>query len=364
MRHYIIIILCTLIFIGVSCKANHKGNDEVCNDTFAIWMLELKADSCVRNYQYSEAVESLQTIVSQYGHAIDSADLCDYQNSIRLYASIASVKPQCIHKQCDMIIPTYQNEFSHLIVPVLCNGKTVGFVFDTGANLSTITQSVAEEMDLKMINADVTVGSSTDIDVTSQLAVADSIEIGGILYENVVFLVLPDEMLSFPSIGYEIHGIIGFPVISQMEEIRMNQDGTIFTPLEPIDKGFQNMYFDGQSIIVQLIHENDTLHFFLDTGANSSQLSRKYIETHKEEIVAHAKLQHVHRGGAGGMVEVDEYVIDDFTYIIGSQSNTLKHMPVSMDESHSQYEGVIGQDIFAQFDTMILNFRYMYIDFE
>lgn len=364
MKRFRLLIYCFLIFIGTACRHANSGNVEKQTDTQTVQMLELKADSCIRNYQYGAAAEIFQTIVNQYSNKLDSTGLDDYQNSIRLYGSIASVEPQRIHKQCDVMIPSYQNEFAHLIVPVKCGGKTDGFVFDTGANLSTITQSEASEMGLTMIDADILVGSSTDIDVTSQLAVADSIEVGGILFENVVFLVLPDEMLSFPSIGYEIHGIIGFPVISQMEEVRMNRDGTIFTPLEPIDKGFQNMYFDGQSIIVQLIHENDTLHFFLDTGANSSQLSRKYFETHKEEIVAHAKLQHVHRGGAGGMVEVDEYVIDDFTYIIGSQSNTLKHMPVSMDESHSQYDGVMGQDIFGQFSTMILNFRDMYLDLE
>lgn len=364
MKRFRLLIYCFLIFIGTACRHANSGNVEKQTDTQTVQILELKADSCIRNYQYGAAAEIFQTIVNQYSNKLDSTGLDDYQNSIRLYGSIASVEPQRIHKQCDVMIPSYQNEFAHLIVPVKCGGKTDGFVFDTGANLSTITQSEASEMGLTMIDADILVGSSTDIDVTSQLAVADSILVGGILFENVVFLVLPDEMLSFPSIGYEIHGIIGFPVISQMEEIRMNQDGTIFTPLEPIDKGFQNMYFDEQNIIVQLIHESDTLCFFLDTGANKSELSKKYFDAHKDEIVANATLQHAHRGGAGGMVEVDEYVLGNFTYTVGSQSNVLEQISVSLEEKHSQYDGVMGQDIFGQFSTMILNFRDMYLDLE
>jgi hypothetical protein len=36
--------------------------------------------------------------------------------------------------------------------------------------------------------------------------------IGKIVVENVVFLVFPDDQLSFPQIGYKISGILGYPV--------------------------------------------------------------------------------------------------------------------------------------------------------
>ena len=230
MKRFSLLIYCFLIFIGTACRHANSGNVEKQTDTQTVQMLELKADSCIRNYQYGAAAEIFQTIVNQYSNKLDSTGLDDYQNSIRLYGSIASVEPQRIHKQCDVMIPSYQNEFAHLIVPVKCGGKTDGFVFDT--------------------------------------------------------------------------------------------------------------------------------------GANKSELSKKYFDAHKDEIVANATLQHAHRGGAGGMVDVDEYVLGNFTYTVGSQSNVLEQISVSLEEKHSQYDGVMGQDIFGQFSTMILNFKDMYLDLE
>lgn len=334
------------------------------DDTTIVKLLDVKSSNYIREYQYAEATDLLQTIVEQYASTLDSTDVADYQNSIQLYGSLASVKPQRIHKQCDVLIPSYQNEFAHLIVPVRCGGKADGFIFDTGANISTITYGVATDMGLSFIEANISVGSSTDIRTQAQLAVADSIEVGGILFENVVFLVMPDELLTFPSIGYEIHGIIGLPVISQMEEIRMNSDGTIFTPFEVVDKGIQNMYLDGQNPVVQLLHENDTLLFFLDTGANTSELSVKYYNAHEEDIKSKGTLRNTQRGGAGGMVNVEEYVLSHFSYTIGTNSSELPEISVQTNSRNLDYDGTIGQDIFGQFDKLILNFKFMYLDFE
>lgn len=361
MRYIILFAIAISMAMVVSCN---RRDTVTLSDNEQATLLEAKADSLVRKYQYAAAADTYRDIIDRFGHAVDSSDLADYNNSLQLYGALAMVPSQVMHKPGDVTIASYQNEFSHLMLPVRCGGRDDRFIFDTGANLSTITRSVALDMGLKLIESDISVGSSTDIEVTSQLAVADSIEVGGILFEHVVFLVLADDMLSFPSIGYEIHGIIGFPVISQMEEIRMNADGTIFTPFESIDRGFENLRFDGLNMIVALLHDDDTLQFFLDTGANMSQLSKKYYDEHEEEIKAKATLQHSHRGGAGGIVEVDEYVLRDFAYAVGSQHNVMEQMAVSLEEKHSEYDGVMGQDIFGQFGTMILNFKYMYLDLE
>ena len=47
-------------------------------------------------------------------------------------------------------------------------------------------------------------------------------------FKNVVFLVLDDEDISFPQIEYYINGIIGFPVIEAMDEVRISKNNTIF----------------------------------------------------------------------------------------------------------------------------------------
>lgn len=340
---------------------------ELLHDTIIVEILEVKSNNYIRNYQYKEAANMYHTILAQYGNILDSIKTDEYHNEQRLNRTLESVKPQHIHLQNDAEIPACRNKFRHLMVPVKCGSKTDEFIFDTGAGLSTIALSYATKMNLTIYESNIDVWSSTDITISSKLAVADTLYVGGIMFENVVFLVMPDDQLSFPSVNYEIHGIIGFPVIHQMGEIRMSKDGTIKIPKEPQNKKLNNMYLNGLKPIVKVISENDTLLFILDTGASSSELYKNYYERHKSNIQASGELKIAKRGGAGGIVDVQEYELQNFPYKIGSKSNVLPKISVVISESTSNNKGTdgnLGQDVISQFNEMILNFKYMYIDFD
>jgi hypothetical protein len=72
------------------------------------------------------------------------------------------------------------------------------------------------------------------------------------------------------------------------------------------------------------------------------------------------------RGSGGGIVETEEYILTDFPYKIGNKSNILPEIFVVLQKYGFTefFDGNLGQDVIMQFDTLILNFKYMYIDFE
>ncbi len=362
---------CSLAF-GEAEKSNEyisilldKYKNKLSDSTVA-GLLEAKASNCIRLYQYKETADIYKILLEQYQHVSDSSEMDNYKNVQQLFATFANVKPQLIHKQKDCIIQAYHNQFNHLMTPVKCGGISDEFIFDSGANLSTISYSYAKKMGLTIFKSDIEVGSSTGIIVQTQLAVADSLYVGDLLFENVIFLVSPDEQMSFPSINYEIHGIVGFPVIHQMGEIRMHKEGTIEVPLIPVKKSLANMYLEYLNPIVQLVSNSDTLLFTLDTGARNTELSKKYYDSHKAEVEKNGKLITSKQGGAGGFIDAQTYVLQNFPYTIGTKRNVLSEIPVMLKEFefNKNYSGNLGQDVFMQFNKMILNFQYMYIDFE
>ena len=75
--------------------------------------------------------------------------------------------------------------------------------------------------------------------------------LGNIKVFNVVFQVLPDEVLSFPSMDYSIKGIIGFPVILQWRNFRINQSGTIMIGSKSNTASLQNLAFDESAIVLR-----------------------------------------------------------------------------------------------------------------
>lgn len=335
-------------------------------DSLALKLLDIKASNHIYTYQYKSASEIYGTILSEYSEIIDSADIDNYKNIQALFGTLSVVGTQKVHLVKDVIIPSKRNTFNHLLSPVTIGGLTEDFIFDTGANFSTITLSQANKMNLKLFEQNIDVGSSTKNTILSTLAVADSLYFGEILFENVVFIVMPDEELTFPELNYAIKGIIGFPVIHQLGEIRLNKNGTITVPLNRTKKGFKNMFFEGLNPVVRAFTENDTLLFTFDTGASHSELSYTYFKKNKIRIESLGERQTNQRGGAGGQSSVDEYILLDFRLKVGSAEAELQSIPVTMEEYdfNAHFDGNLGQDFIEKFQTLILNFEDMYIDFE
>jgi hypothetical protein len=337
------------------------------NDTIVTAILTVKADNYIHSYRYKEAAEMYSLLLTQYNKVVsDSLEIADYQNFQQLWQTVSVVKPQRIHKPHDVEVKAYRNRFNHLMTPVKCGSRTDEFIFDSGANLSTVSDSCAVKMGLTIFESNIEVGTVTDIKIHIKLAVADSLYVGDILFENVVFLVVPAEQMSFPSVNYEIHGMIGFPIFHQMGEIHVRKDGTMFIPQEPENRHLGNMFLQGLNPVIQLLSGNDTLLLTFDTGANRSELSKKYYETHQAEVEQKGKLKTAMRGGGGGVVEAKEYGLPDFPYQIGNSRNVLPEISVNLQDYdfNKSFDGNLGQDVIMQFDEMILNFKYMYIDFE
>lgn len=338
---------------------------EKLNDTLMVDVLNVKSINYMRAYNYKDAAKMHRRIFDKYQNVLDSAEIEVYKNSYAMFDALSEVKPQQIHKHGDIEIKAGRNKFRHLMIPVKCGGIADEFIFDSGANISTITDSCAKKMGLTIYQTDITVGTSTDIDIEAQLAVADSLHVGDILFENVVFLVAPAEQMTFKEFDYEIHGIIGFPVFFQMGEICMQQDGTITVHREPQNRELNNMFLDGLVPVVQVLTDNDTLLCNFDTGATSSDLSKQYYDRHQSEIHENGILDTIKRGGAGGIVQVETYKLHNFNYRIGNSTGTLPEINVSLqDYDFNKFDGNIGQDIINQHNKLIINFSNMYINFE
>jgi len=336
------------------------------NEVETLKLLEVRADNFLHCHEYQKASAVYGAVVMNYSQLLDSSGIESYRNVQNLFGALAEVAPQKMHKSKEVLLPSYRNAFNHMMTPVSVNGMKEEFIFDTGADLSTISESQAIKMQIKMIDQSASINSSTQNIVQSKLAVADSFYVGDILFENVVFIVMPDAQLTFPEIDYTIKGIIGFPVIDQMGEVHLLKNGNIFIPKEVAKQQEQNMFFEGLTPVVRLRSNKSALLFTFDTGARSSELSLKYFNEHKLQVKRKGELQKNQRGGAGGIVEVTEYMLTDFPLAIGTQQLCLEKIPVTMEQYwfNAYFDGNLGQDVFMKFNSLIINFEHMYIDFE
>ena len=300
--------------------------------------------------------------MNDYKEFLTDESVLDFENVLKIWTALENTTPQKIDIQGESIIKMEKDLAGLNNLKVSRDKDSLDFIFDTGANLSTTTQSVAKQLRMKIIPVDIEVNTITGAKVQAQLAVCDRLTMGHIEMHNVVFLVLPDEGLSFPQINYQIYGILGFPVIEALKEIRITQDGNFIVPeIESTLTENSNMAMDGLTPLIYI----DKKHFTFDTGANKTILYNTFYLENKNEIEINYPLKKINFSGANGMAEFDGFEISQ-TFTIGKKEVSLDNINLltkKISESETVY-GNIGQDIIQQFDTMILNFNQMFIRFE
>ena len=345
-----------------------KNYSNQINDTITSELLEARLVNSILLFQFKEATETSKKLQTDYKPFLDTNDLEDYINELNIWNALTNVPPQTISKNKDTKIQMTKDWVGLWNIPVTVSDSTYDFIFDTGANISTITKSYAIKLGFKILDTEFDVGTATDIQVKSGLAIADKISLGNITYHNVVFLVLPDDALSFPQINYYINGIIGFPIIEAMEEIHITKEHELFVPLKPKTKNIQNLAFDGLTPIILTTHKNDSLGFAFDSGAMTTFLYLSYYNKYKDEIDSNYEIRTITIGGAGGSIDVKGFILDDINFLISNSKVSLDNVRLIAEEitdndNSDYFYGNLGQDVISQFDEIVINFESMYIEF-
>jgi hypothetical protein len=345
----------------------HDYKDDL-SDSMKARLLVLKEDNYFKTYQYGLAARADNDIVQHYRHAMDSATYADVKNTAIITNALAGVAEQEASIPGDQRIPWTKNKVGLMEVPVHCGDSIYLGIFDTRANISSISATYAKKLGIRMLNVSYDEGSGiTGQRFKCSLGVADTLRIDNILMKNVIFQVMPDEVLYIAPIDLSLPIIIGYPVIAQWREVHIHRDGTMTIPARPHPSGLHNMALDGLDPVVDAIVDGDTLGFKFDTGAASSDVFDNYFRRHKEDIMRRGKASTIKLGGAGGVVEKDVYMVDKLAIKIGSKTATLKQVSVHKDpipNMNEKFYGNLGQDFMGQFEEMILNFQDMYVDFK
>ena len=194
-------------------------------------------------------------------------------------------------------------------------------------------------------------------------------ELGSITLTNVVFLVFDDKDLSFPSINYEINGIIGFPVIRALEEIQIikgEEKEKLYIPKRPTDYDINNLVLDEFIPIVKANINGGVSSMNFDTGAQQTSLYSSFFKKYRKDIESTNKQATLQTGGAGGYTSVEGYLLDTVNISIAGSSATIYNIqlfPERLGET-DKLDGNLGQDYIKQFDTLVISFKYSSVIFK
>ena len=328
-------------------------------------LLMKKIDNHVKLYEYKQAHTTTRLLLSKYRKLLSAEELDDAENSDIIWKGLQHIAPQTTTITEDTRI-AYRRDLAGLInIPVNFADSTFNFIFDTGANLSVINETYSRKTKLHMLNVRFKVRAITGIEVFANLGVAPAFKIGNIIIRNAVFMVFPDSALSFAHGLYTIKGIIGFPIIEQLQEVHIDKN-SMTVPQIASDRNIRNFGVDELLPVITIAFNTDTLPFTFDTGAQFTFLNEPFYRGYKNLIDTSAKSFDMQVGGAGGITKTQAYRLPEITLSIAGQSAVLKNVAIKTTSSTPKdklYFGNLGQDFMNQFQEMIINFRYMYVDF-
>lgn len=343
-----------------------EKNLESIPDSIMSRLFLTKTNNDVKLGEYKKAFESSKIIVDKYSSSLNNSLLDDVKNSMKIWQALSDVPKMKLLNRKALTIQIESDLAGLYNVPVKFGNKEFDFVFDTGANFSTITESNAKETGLQIFPIDFEVGTGTGEKVKAKVAVAKSFQLGELLFSDVVFLVLPDKALEFAGGIYKISGIVGFPVIDAMEEIRINNKNELRITNEEFSNSGKNLFFDGFMPIVQGIIDDDTLSFVFDSGAKQSSLYQPYYNLHRQHIEKNYKSKTIQIQGAGTKKNIKVFVMGTKEIRINNNSSTFKEInvytePLKIEDNY--FHGKIGRDYFEGFKEVIINFKHPSINF-
>jgi predicted aspartyl protease len=324
---------------------------------------EMLADDYLKTYQYQKAAEAYNVLLTKFAHTIDAERKSDFENSVKLCGALSKVPRQTVVFYGSSIIKKDQRGY----IPLEINNQKVSLTFDTGANLSVITNSFAEKLALTVINVPIDVVAVAGNKVKARLGVARAIRIGNAIIRNVVFLVFDDKDLYISEADFQINGLVGFPVIEALREVTFVRDGEIYIPNAPATGGEQNMCLDGLSPLIAGWFKDKRLVFALDTGASRSTLYPPFYQEYEDMIKAEYEEHNERVRGVGGYKEIKGYLAKNITMRFSGRVARFAQIPILTERTTDisrRFYGNLGQDLIKQFEKMTLNFKTMSIVFE
>jgi hypothetical protein len=339
-----------------------KKYDASLTDSIKYTLLTIKQANHGKLYEYREAFNTINQILNRYNRFLSTSEKQDTYNTRIIWKSLANQPKQTIEILKNTRLPILRDKVGLANLTVTNGKEDVLFVFDTGANFSTVTETMANKFKMALMDSVIDVTGVTGNKVKTKIAVCPLITLGHIKIHNAVFLVFPDSALAFPQISFQLNGVIGFPIIEAMKELQITHNDEFTVPRIPSSNAIQNMALDFLTPVIDLNGESYTF----DTGADGTMLYDTYFSKHKAEIEGLYKETELNIGGAGGNIRKKGYKIT-FSTIINNKHVSVDSVFVfkeKIKEEKKQIYGNIGQDLIRKFEKMTLNFDAMFIKFE
>lgn len=254
------------------------------------------------------------------------------------------------------LINMSKEKFMNLfLIDISVDGETIPFVFDTGATITVISESVANSVNTIILPDTVRAGGNTGSVESFSKRKISTFNIGNNSVEDLSVIVVPDNQLDF---GFDeegnklsVNGFLGWDVINKFKWMINPHDRTYIIEKPERIGSEERLSWDNMPII-NVKFDNHAMHFGFDSGNTESMFSKEFIPylKAKEEKVDEL-------AGVEGIIEEEVYLINSIELTIGNQNIELENISVLKRDvfptSDFKVMGLLAADIIQNYKCVI-----------
>lgn len=321
--------------------------------------------------RHPDAVNALSRVLDQYGSEFSQTEAHTIQNDRDTIALFRNAPPETVSGTRTFTIPTRRDFLTDIDLPIEVNGKKNWWMFDTGANLTTISMSTAKRLGLKVIEGHArTQSGATGKELPLWGVVIPEMKVGTATIHNCPATVLEDKALDI-DLGknghYQIEAILGYPEMAALGSFRFERDTVAVSPESQPASQSGRLYVEAFNVIVDGEVGGQELPFQFDTGNDNAELTARYTREFHGQFAALKSEQRVF-GGAGGLRTLPVYVLPQLTLHFGETVVALKNVRALAGDRGvdplDQLYGNLGMAVLNQFQTYTIDFRRMQLTLE
>jgi len=329
------------------------------------------AENEAKLQNYENAASIYSQLIEQLAPHWNEEDLKSYKMQYHIYLSLQNVpKMEISYLDTTATIPLKEDTIGLLKLPVKGNNPQAkfDFVLDFGAGYCITEEKYAKSLGINVLKDSFSMKTGIGTDEYCKIGLAYELMIGDVRIKNVVFLLYPDKILKdLPDTAshYEINGIIGFPVLSALEHLKIAENQLVVSKSVTKPVFSSNMMTFSNQIFVQSISNEDTLFMFFDSGATKSDLRNHYVSNRsidKESLVISTQKS----ASLGGIQTFSMYKKTDFPCQIGTKTFIFPSIDIFVEDipfTAFPVDGTIGRDFMKKSSATIIDLKNMYIDF-
>ncbi|MDP4189442.1 MAG: retropepsin-like aspartic protease, partial [Bacteroidota bacterium] len=140
-------------------------------DSLKFRLFKIREDNFLKTYNYRGAKKTASFILKNYKNYLSLREKEDEENNLKTYSALKNAPSQKVVILQNTEIKMIKDIAGLKNLKVSANHDTLNFIFDTGANFSTTSQSVAKRLKMNIIPGLIEVNTSTGVKVKAQLAV-------------------------------------------------------------------------------------------------------------------------------------------------------------------------------------------------